>query len=134
MCYIKWFTYILYLKNLKIFLWKKDAFGCAGICISKFPPYLCKASKQLECRVISVYQEKFNFRISNTHYINCYSLETISLMTGNYFRRWKRSPWNMEFYFEDVPKCEVKSGSTLAQHRQNCCRRSVANIRPLPEW
>ena len=49
-----------------------------------------------------------NFRIFNTKYfktlkthcINCYSLETILLMTGkkfsmtgNYFRRWKWSPW-----------------------------------------
>ena len=89
------------------------------LCISKFPPYLCKASEQLEywnvkssvrllstapigagdfflvdcdsnfnnCpfRMISVYQEKFNFRILNRKYfktlktycINCYSLETI---------------------------------------------------------
>ena len=56
---------------------------------------------------ISVYQEKFHFRILNekyfktleTHCINRYSLETIFFktgkkfsMTGNYFCRWKRSP------------------------------------------
>ena len=43
--------------------------------------------------MISVYQEKFHFRISNkkyfktlkTHCINCYSLETIFLMTENIF-------------------------------------------------
>ena len=54
--------------------------------------------------MISVYQEKFHFRILNkkyfktlnTHCINCYSLETIFLMTGNYFCRWKRSPWYNE--------------------------------------
>ena len=42
--------------------------------------------------VISVYQEKFNFRILNKKYfktlkphcINCYSLETIFLMTMNH--------------------------------------------------
>ena len=55
--------------------------------------------------VISVCQEKFHFRILNkkyfktlkTHYINCYSLETIFLMTGNYFRRCKRSPWKRKW-------------------------------------
>ena len=59
--------------------------------ISKFRPYF----------VISVYQEKLHFRIFDKKYfktlktycINCYSLETIFLMTGNYFRRWKRPPW-----------------------------------------
>ena len=63
------------------------------LCISKFPPYFNNYFNNCPFRVISVYQEKFHFRILNKKYfktlksqcINCYSLETIFLMTGKKF-------------------------------------------------
>ena len=36
-------------------------------------------------------------------------------------------------HVENNPKSEVRYGRTLAQHRQKCCGKSVANIVPLLE-
>ena len=81
----KRFQFVLNVLHKVIYLYIK-------LCILKFPPYF----------VISVYQEKLHFRILDKKYFktlktlctNCYSLETIFLMTGkkfsmtgNYFRR-----------------------------------------------
>ena len=101
----KRFQFVLNVLHKVIYLYIK-------LWIPKFPPYF----------VISVYQEKLHFRILDkkyfktlkTHCINCYSLETIFLMTGNYFRRWKRPPWTSHCVFMKLWK-----GST---------RRSLHNM------
>ena len=69
----KRFQFVLNVLHKVIYLYIK-------LCISKFLPYF----------VILVYQEKLHFRILDKKYfktlktycINCYSLETIFLMTG----------------------------------------------------
>ena len=75
------------------------------LCISKFPPYF----------VISVYQEKLHFRkldkkyfkTLKTHCINCYSLETIFLMTRKKFSMtWK---WPGIIFVDENSHLEIKN-------------------------
>ena len=100
MCYIKWFMYILYyaFRNSLLICAKRARSLSAGVWSSlrllstvligagDFFPVDCDSDfNNCPFRMISVYQEKFHFRILNkkyfktlkTHCINCYSLETI---------------------------------------------------------
>ena len=94
--------------------WAQQCEAALGCCLQRslehkiFSFLTVTATLTIVDFVISVYQEKFHFRILNNkcfktlkdHCINCYLLENIFLttgkkfpMSGNYFRWWKRSPW-----------------------------------------
>ena len=71
-----------------------------------------------------------------THCINCYSLENIFLMTGkkfsitgNYFRRWKRSPWEIHKAIE-IKKL-INLTSTLARNTNSFFKWKISPRFPV---